>query len=944
MSSEYEDFEPRQGIVFALQLTPTMRPHLASILASVRELVREMVKTHSGTGVGCYLFHCQDGIVPVFELEDIGIDQLRALESFDAETVASRTQDPALVTADELVEVFQNSRDGLVKSYNVRRIFLFTDCDRPFNGATSKKVLLWNVLNDLSLDKINVVPFLLARDGKFDLSEYQTVFETLDQFRPSVEKLEVDQIQDKVFKTKELKRTSFRCTLQIKQIKMSVRGINLFREPKLQSPFRFYDDNGVYRYVETESVKLDSTSGARVADEDAVNTVGFGNQHMVLERRDIVGPLEPGDNPVLDILGFRDIAHFNPHYTIGTPQLVIPSEIEKYTHSRRTLATLYQSLNRTRKMAVVWGSYRKNMFPRLHYLVSTDKSFGWETSVDEYPEGLVLIPIPFRDDIRSLPAYVEKMDPSLLVIPNQFDELVGELVDLFQPLDNPQIEWYFKVFEDHLLQREVKYDQAVSLEIQKQQTMNGYDELKRKCMELRQKIADSETLRLLFQAARSEINKMDNYQELNVEDGPLRKKALLLTDDVVIKAYKLDKLEEFSLHQLKVYMNSKAGLIGNHFFYLFLMEWTRAQQLYLLNLVCYHKPIGEDRAANYGKIIELLGEKFPQFKVTRAEVTRQLNKWYNLKGLEKLDEESEEEPVEAEEKQEETNGEEKKEETEEVEEDSLASRTRRKSKDETKKSKSEEPESGKEGSETPAARRRTRRTKVESTEPEEGVRTRRRSVVEAAEASDDDKDKTPKRRGPRKAKDEPEENESEEKEKEKTLRSGRKLRIKAKDESQEPEESGAAASESDEDNEKKTPGRRKSIKEEKGARTRSTRRNLKKEIEQEAADTPEEAKSEPEEKKEDDKTEEAEESSESEEEGAAEESDDDRDEKTPAKRSASSTPGPRKLRKTPLSKSVPRTLKQKETPKVTPGARGKPRGGASSVPSTPSVRRSARKK
>ncbi|KAG7837011.1 hypothetical protein KL943_001050 [Ogataea angusta] len=573
MSSDFDEKDLHQGIIFAVHLTPTLRSHVPRIMSCVGGLIRDLVKTQPNTGLGCFIFNCSkkdasvDGVLPVFELQDISIDQLQTIEQFDGASVEVLEENPEINCGEQLARMLQVARSNFVapprftKPYTVRRIFLFSDCDRPFNGNTSRKITLWNILGDLSLEKINITPFLLANKPDFDLSEYQTIFETLDQFRPAVEKLDIDQVEDKILRTKELRRTSFRCTLALRDIKMSVQGCPLFKEPRLQSPYRFFDDNGTYRYVESQSVKLDTATGAKVNDDDVVSTVGFENQHATLNRDLISKPFDNENKPVLQIVGFRKIEYFVQHYSVGTPALVTPSDLEQYTHSRRSFSALYQALTAKRKLALAWGSTRKNQAPTSYYLVPTAASLGYSTSIEPYPEGLALIPLPFKDDVRCLPGYLLQMEPSAPIFPNQIEDLVTEIIDIFKPLPNPQIEWYFKVLEDHLLQREVDYNPQVPLEIQKQQMVNKQDQLKKKCMELRNRLGNSKKLSLLVAAVRAELNRMDNFQQLNVEPTREDKKAMLLTDDIVLKAYKLGQLNDFTSDQLKVYVNSKANLI-----------------------------------------------------------------------------------------------------------------------------------------------------------------------------------------------------------------------------------------------------------------------------------------------------------------------------------------------------------------------------------------------
>lgn len=67
--------------------------------------------------------------------------------------------------------------------------------------------------------------------------------------------------------------------------------------------------------------------------------------------------------------------------------------------------------------------------------------------------------------------------------------------------------------------------------------------------------------------------------------------------------------------------------------------WNLAQKLSLLNLICYQKPVGKHREANYKAIASRLSKKYPGLKPTRADIIRQLSEYYDLKGIEALDKE-----------------------------------------------------------------------------------------------------------------------------------------------------------------------------------------------------------------------------------------------------------------------------------------------------------------
>ncbi|VEU19467.1 DEKNAAC100249 [Brettanomyces naardenensis] len=641
-------YDIHQGIIFAIHLTPTMYKNLPTIFDNLLFLIHDLAKSLPNTGLGCYLFNCSNevtdrsdsesirgpewrkqllfdrkGIYPIFKLNDINANQLKTIDnlfkqsqvgdeffndnphSFD-KVFQLLSTDPVKNYGEQLSSILNQCQDDFtyipkyVKPYTSRRIFLFTDCDKPFNGSTSIRTTLQHNIHDLNTARIGVIPFLFASaEGKeFDLKEYKILLEVGESgefaggkdavgssaghrsYIPSVKQISLEKIREKISKTKEIKRTAFACPLVFNEkLRISIKGYALFSELKLRLPDSFYDDEGVYKLVHTKTVKLTKSTGEIIPEDKIVKAFHIGDQYFNMDRTyyDKLLQFNESQKPILRILGFRDIQYFNPSYTIGTPVFVVPDEDGEYSHSRRTFSALYQSLTRRRKMCLAWGMPRLLSYPSLYYLIPTDESLGFKTNTDNYPQGLALIEIPYSDQIRMLPSYLtEQVEPTATLIPNKFDNLLEKLRARFVSLENPQLTWYFKVFEDFLLQREAKEPQIKiegddsgntgSEALEKQIQVNATDQLKGKVMELRSEVMSNSEMAADFKAIRNQLNRISNFEELHPkkeeeEKPPPSKRNKLLTDDIVIKAWKLDEMSRFSAQQLRVYINSKPNLI-----------------------------------------------------------------------------------------------------------------------------------------------------------------------------------------------------------------------------------------------------------------------------------------------------------------------------------------------------------------------------------------------
>jgi len=71
------------------------------------------------------------------------------------------------------------------------------------------------------------------------------------------------------------------------------------------------------------------------------------------------------------------------------------------------------------------------------------------------------------------------------------------------------------------------------------------------------------------------------------------------------------------------------------------MKWSKKQQLLLLKRTCYHKPIGKHRNKELDILIGEFKERFPELDVKKQDLINELEKYYDLNGIEALEKEDE---------------------------------------------------------------------------------------------------------------------------------------------------------------------------------------------------------------------------------------------------------------------------------------------------------------
>ncbi|GME86862.1 unnamed protein product [Ambrosiozyma monospora] len=428
------------------------------------------------------------GIHQILELGDIDIQQLKKITTLldDNEYEDELTgecpktfqkvfpmlnKDPIQNYAQQLSRLILQCAREFNKNYTSKKVFLFTDCDKPYNGNNGDLRLIVSRLNMFNSEGTDAqfIPFLLpGPSGTSDLSEFNEVLGVRQEsnlmntkFKASARQINISDIRQNVGRYSEIKRMAYNCALELNGIYMSVKGYAMFKPLQMRTAQEFYEDDIVYRVV-TKTKKLRESSGREVEPSDLRRVVGVGDPSSpdfqcidfppALMKK--IHDFNEKEKPILRVLGFRNIEHFNPAYTIGTPTLMVPDSQGVYTKSDRAFATLYQSMVRKRSMAVVWGIPTRVKAPGLYYLIPTHPALGFKTSTENYPDGLAMIPLPFKDDIRSLPDYLTKQyNPTEIILPNPLEPIVKKFTeDKFEPFENPKLTYAFDYMELNALQ------------------------------------------------------------------------------------------------------------------------------------------------------------------------------------------------------------------------------------------------------------------------------------------------------------------------------------------------------------------------------------------------------------------------------------------------------------------------------------------------------------
>jgi ATP-dependent DNA helicase 2 subunit 1 len=211
-------------------------------------------------------------------------------------------------------------------------------------------------------------------------------------------------------------------------LKISVKGFLLYKH---QKPAR-----SCYIYLGTDKPQIVTgksdnfvTEGGRVEKVEVQKAYTFGGEKIPFGQDEIKKLRNFGD-PVIRIIGFKSMDQLPVWANIKNSTFLYPSE-QDYIGSTRVYSALYQKLVKDNLIAWTWFIARRNATPVMAALVPTLSADSTEdrpnqASVSETgcPQGLHLIPLPFRDDMREDP-------PSSREEPLRAPD---ELVDAMRPI------------------------------------------------------------------------------------------------------------------------------------------------------------------------------------------------------------------------------------------------------------------------------------------------------------------------------------------------------------------------------------------------------------------------------------------------------------------------------------------------------------------------------
>lgn len=534
-------YEVHEGIIFAIELTSTIflpnpntgKSNLQEIFEALQESMAHSVITLPNTGYGCYLFNsnntskgCKGGIERLFSLTDLNYKNMKIIQDILEENVPRNNNNNneegededsrPYIPLDERFEVYKGERDenalyevlvvlqdeflikkDYQKQYNNKKVFLFTDNDNPIiEESVQEKNILRRLFNDLDDAFINIAPFFIStpyktfnpqiyselllinhngRTGEVeDDEEGDTIFDG-----PNTKPIDVAMIKQRVLRRKEIKRIQFQCPLIFgDELIVGIKGYSIYSHEKSSRSKFVYETEDVRKNVYSRRRFISDQTGSEF--EKTVKLYKFGNDEDYIQLNDDqlneINRYDPKFDSFLRILGFKnEKIGIKFHYNTSKIPFIIPDE-DKYQGSTRTLSALYQNLQKMEKVAILFGKLRKGSQPSI---------FALQPSKAPFPQGFMLIRLPFLDDIRKFPDgydyYNETSNEMKVVTKSILKNL--KLKNGYEPKDfkNPALQLHFKVLHDFLLQIEqIEEQDEMETKLRNDDTLKKIDQVRKR--------------------------------------------------------------------------------------------------------------------------------------------------------------------------------------------------------------------------------------------------------------------------------------------------------------------------------------------------------------------------------------------------------------------------------------------------------------------------------
>eukprot|EP00286_Rhodomonas_abbreviata_P014639 CAMPEP_0181331356 /NCGR_PEP_ID=MMETSP1101-20121128/24451_1 /TAXON_ID=46948 /ORGANISM="Rhodomonas abbreviata, Strain Caron Lab Isolate" /LENGTH=700 /DNA_ID=CAMNT_0023440797 /DNA_START=202 /DNA_END=2301 /DNA_ORIENTATION=+ len=217
-----------------------------------------------------------------------------------------------------------------------------------------------------------------------------------------------------------------------------------------------YLDSRTNKPVKTVTEKLCTATGRLLMDHDIESYFLYGASELPFSKEEVASCKALDVPPGLQLLGFAPSSMLEARLTLRSPYFLRAHDTPAHTEggdAAQAFRALWQVLIEESRIAICTFRSRSNVQPRMVALVPDSEAYreGGELAV---PDGFHVVPLPFKDDLRTMPPVKAASKPSAEAV-----QAAAKVVKTVRYEDvDPSL------FHNPVLQRHLAHLEAISLQ------------------------------------------------------------------------------------------------------------------------------------------------------------------------------------------------------------------------------------------------------------------------------------------------------------------------------------------------------------------------------------------------------------------------------------------------------------------------------------------------
>ncbi|CAN8102841.1 unnamed protein product [Discula destructiva] len=362
-------------------------------------------------------------------------------------------------------------------NFGSRRLFVVTDNDDPFKGDKARRDQAAVRAKDLFDLGVTIELFPVSdKDHKFDVEKFYTDIIYIDPAQavdPEVDReiktvnagdgmSLLDSLTSRIIAKQSPKRAYFsNMPFELAPgMTISVNGYLLLHRQKIERSCYVYleKDNDRVQLVQGEVTKTEEGT-MRTVEQGEIKKAykfGTGGDYIYFTPQELER-IKHFEDKCLRVIGFKPQSLLPPWAAVKKSIFIFPTETG-YVGSTRVFSALWQTLLKSKKMAIAWYVARKNAVPQIVAILPSKKQSDETSGTSYLPAGLWLYPLPFVDDCRD----IESVKPKSVT--RAPDELITQMRTIVQNLKLPKDRYDPAKYPNPALQHHYKVLQSLALD------------------------------------------------------------------------------------------------------------------------------------------------------------------------------------------------------------------------------------------------------------------------------------------------------------------------------------------------------------------------------------------------------------------------------------------------------------------------------------------------